>query len=66
MLSGIAGIAKGIFNGVIGIIEGFINTAIAGINKLIAAANSIGDKVGITIGTVPPVSIGKLAHGGIA
>ena len=33
---------------------------------MINAANSVGGKVGLKIETINPVSIGRLAHGGIA
>lgn len=66
MFSGLEGIAKSIFNGIVATIEWFINKAINGINSMINAANSVGGKIGLKIETINPVSIGRLAHGGIA
>jgi TP901 family phage tail tape measure protein len=61
-MSGMAGIAKGILNGVISVFEGFINTAIDGINALIDAANAVSP---IKVGHVARIGIGRLAYGGM-
>lgn len=66
MLDWLGGIAKNIFNAVVWTIEGFVNKAIWLINKLISAANSVAGTVWINIPTVQPISIWRLAHGGIA
>lgn len=63
MLSGIAGVAKNIFNGVLGTIEGFINYAINGLNQLIQASNKVNPL--FQIPTVSPVAIPRFAHGGV-
>ena len=61
MISGLAGIAKTVLNGVIGAFEGMINLAIAGVNKLIEAANKFSP---VRINTVPNISLPRLANGG--
>lgn len=63
MLSGLEAVAKSIFNGIVAVIEGFINKAINAFNKLITAANNIW---GISIPLIPTLTLGRLAHGGIA
>lgn len=63
MVSGLAGIAKSVFNGIIGLIENFVNFAIDGINRLIEASNKV-NPFG-SIPTVPRINIPRLAHGGI-
>lgn len=63
MVSWLTGIAKSILNWVISVFEGMINFAIDGINKLVKAANAVSP---IQISEVPRISIGRLAHWGIA
>lgn len=62
MFSGIAGVAKSVFNGVIWIIEWFVNLTIRMLNKLISAANVI---PGVRIPMIAEFSIQRLAHGGL-
>jgi len=63
MLSWLEAVSKSIFNGIVAVIEGFINKAINAFNKLISAANNIW---GISIPLIPTLTLGRLAHGGIA
>lgn len=66
----IGNIAKGALNGILGFVEGYINYIISGINGLIALINTVlgaGKAIGINlqIGTIPKVTIPRLAEGGI-
>lgn len=63
MFDGIAGVAKSIFNYELAQVEKFVNYAIGLLNNLIKVANSI---PGVSISMISPVTIGRLAHGGIA
>lgn len=59
-------VVKTLWNNVLGFIEGGVNGAIDLINGLIKAVNSVSSTVGITLGTIPKVSIPRLASGTIA
>ena len=66
----IGAIAKGALNGILGFVEGYINFIIGGINGLIGLINTVlgaGKAIGINlqIGTIPKVTIPRLAEGGI-
>ena len=66
----IGAIAKGALNGILGFVEGYINFIISGINGLIGLINTVlgaGKAIGINlqIGTIPKVTIPRLAEGGI-
>jgi len=66
----IGSIAKGALNGILGFVEGYINFIISGINGLIGLINTVlgaGKAIGINlqIGTIPKVTIPRLAEGGI-
>lgn len=71
--NGIANFFKGVINGLIGMFEGFINFFIDGLNGLIAPLNALLDGIAIAtggtidlqIGTIPKVSIPRLADGGV-
>ena len=63
--NGMWGGVKGIINSMIGGIESMANSVIRGINKIIEAANAVGDLVGIEVGYVNEVSLPRLAKGGI-
>lgn len=57
-----ADVVKGVFNTLIGIVEKGINSAIAGINKLIQAANKV---PGVSIPTISNVTLPRFAEGGV-
>jgi hypothetical protein len=71
--TGVSNFFKGIINGLIGMFEGFINFFIDGLNGLIAPLNALLDGIAIAtggtidlqIGTIPKVSIPRLADGGV-
>ena len=70
IFSAIGSIAKGALNGILGFVEGYINFIISGINGLIGLINTVlgaGKAIGINlqIGTIPKVTIPRLAEGGI-
>jgi phage-related protein len=71
--NGIGDFFKGVINGLIGMFEGFINFFIDGLNGLIGPLNSLldgiatatGGAIDLNIGTIPKVSIPRLADGGV-
>jgi hypothetical protein len=70
IFTAIGAIAKGALNGILGFVEGYINFIISGINGLIGLINTVlsaGKAIGINlqIGTIPKVTIPRLAEGGI-
>jgi phage-related protein len=70
IFSAIGNIAKGALNGILSFVEGYINFIISGINGLIGLINTVlgaGKAIGINlqIGTIPKVTIPRLAEGGI-
>ena len=67
---GIKEIFRGIVNGIITIFESMLNFVINGINNIIAAANSLADKVPglgsfVNIPSIPEVSFPRLATGAV-
>ncbi|CAB4154309.1 tape_meas_TP901, phage tail tape measure protein, TP901 family, core region [uncultured Caudovirales phage] len=70
LFGAIGAIAKGALNGILAFVEGYINFIIGGINGLIGLINTVlgaGKAIGINlqIGTIPKVTIPRLAEGGI-
>lgn len=63
--NGMWGGIKGVINSILGGIESMANGVVRGINKIISAANAVGDLVGIEVGYVSEVSLPRLAKGGI-
>ena len=71
--NGVADFFKGIINGLIGMFEGFINFFIDGLNGLIGPLNDLldgisaatGGAINLHIGTIPKVTIPRLADGGV-
>ena len=68
---------KGVLNGVIGGWEGMVNSVIRGINRMVSALNGLsfsipswvpglgGKSFGLSLPTVPTISLPRLAEGGI-
>ena len=63
--NGLWGGIKGVINNILGGIESMANGVVRGINKIISAANAVGDLVGIEVSYVSEVSLPRLAKGGI-
>ena len=61
--SGLTGVVVGVWNGILGAVEGGVNGAIDLINGMIGAVNNVAGVVGISLGTIPHVSIPRLADG---
>ena len=55
-------VVRSVFNSLIGIVEKGLNSAIAGLNKLIQAANKV---PGVNIPTISNVSLPRFAEGGV-
>lgn len=60
--SAISGAIKGAVNGVLNFVGGIVNSVIGGINGAISVINAI---PGVSIGSIPSLSIPQLATGGI-
>jgi hypothetical protein len=68
---------KNFINGAIGLFEGFVNFILSGVNMIIKALNSLSVKIpdwvpfvggqtwGLNIPLIPPLSIPRLANGGV-
>lgn len=65
MWNGLVDIVKGIWNNILSFIEDGINGAIDLINGLTAGIRDVAGFIGIEVGTMPHVSIPKLAEGGV-
>ena len=63
--NGLWGGIRGIINNILGGIESMANGVVRGINRIIEAANAVGDLVGIEVNYVSEVSLPRLAKGGI-
>ncbi len=50
-------------NGMIGLVESGLNTVVSGVNAAVNAINSVGESVGVTLGTVGEVTLGRIANG---
>ncbi|PSM16113.1 tape measure protein [Nitratireductor sp. StC3] len=50
-------------NGMIGLVESGLNTVVAGVNAAVNAINSVGESVGVTLGAVGEVTLGRIANG---
>lgn len=61
----IGGVFKGAINSVLSFIEGFINTPIDIINGFVDTINSAFGSVGVNIGKIGRINLGRMASGGI-
>ena len=61
----IAGIFRGAVNGVLGFIENFVNGPIDTINGFIDTINSAFGAIGVNIGHIGRISLGRMAQGGL-
>lgn len=61
----IGGVFRGAINGVLSFIEGFVNTPIDILNGFIDTINGAFGAIGVNIGKIGRVSLGRMASGGI-
>lgn len=59
----IAGAVLNAVNNLIAGVESGLNTVIAGVNAAVEAINSVGEHVGVTLGTIGSVQLGRIANG---